>query len=318
MKDAFSPVLPFMPWRALFPGAPAFLPNLPYPFSMRRQPGFTLIELLAVCSILAAISYLAWGAYVDVDRRAEDELARAELLRLADALRRFHDDTGYWPGEGPWRLASVGGAVPDTAINADDIEGGNTATLNKDWFASPANMTLLYTRPALDASHPLAFLAQWNAGAHRGWNGPYLPLASRYWVDVWPDVGENAPNGGIKFANVPAFGTGPKFPPASAGYASCAATASSCFLGARSLPRPRVFHDGDHDGADDITGYNPVRHEFARHARPFFFLRDPARVVYLGADGRYGGTNTGDVCLPNVHDPEGDGADDSVICLATH
>ncbi|MDR0672962.1 MAG: hypothetical protein LBF93_04715, partial [Zoogloeaceae bacterium] len=70
-----------------------------------------------------------------------------------------------------------------------------------------------------------------------------------------------------------------------------------CYLGARSLPR-------------SATGYVPARHAFVRHARPFVFLPSPrARVVYWGPDGRYGGTNANDACLPTA------ASDDVVICL---
>jgi hypothetical protein len=69
------------------------------------------------------------------------------------------------------------------------------------------------------------------------------------------------------------------------------------------------------DGADDSTGYSAATHAFARHARPFIFLLNPPRVVYWGADGRYGGNAAPDdnPCLPNADDP--DGRDDHVICL---
>jgi prepilin-type N-terminal cleavage/methylation domain-containing protein len=291
---------------------------------MRRPIGFTLIELLVTCSILAAIACVAWASYDGVDRRAEDALAHTELLRLAGALQRFHDDTGYWPGEGPWRLAAdddntcpgSGGAIrvdelPLAGFVKDEDRAG--------WFDSPANFSLLFERPTLCQYHPLAFLAKWNPAAQRGWNGPYLPLANRHWVDVWLDLGDEPLGGGDAIRNVPGFAAGPAYPPGGAGYASCPSALPGCFLGWRSLPRPL-------DNSVD-NGYDDAVHEFSRHARPFIFLLaspDPInpendgpprpRVIYWGPDGRFGGTNKTDPCQPDALDPKG--KDDVVICLA--
>jgi prepilin-type N-terminal cleavage/methylation domain-containing protein len=292
---------------------------------MRQHAGFTLIELLVVCSILAAVSYVAWGAYVNVDRQAEDELAHAQLLQLATALKRFHEDTGYWPGEGPFRVAGEGcdvsdgsGINPELAVNHDFLENmtsGNLQDQANSWLTSPANMTLLFDPPDLCAVHPLAYLGAWNPATHRGWHGPYLPLANRHWVDVWLMLGEAPPSGHTRLINVPAFGAGPKFAPTGTGDVTCLSGMDGCFLGWRSRPKPvqGAFADGNGDGSDDTTGYDPGKHEFARHARPFIFLRNPARVVYWGADGRYGGTFSDNPCLPDSTDPQG--KDDVVICL---
>jgi len=289
---------------------------------MRHHAGFTLVELLVVCAILVAVSYLAWGAYSGVDVRAKEDLARAQLLKLAEALTRFHADTGYWPGQGPWRLVSDGGAVLDSTVNTTDLQGAATAS---QWYGSPANLTLLFDRPSLDPNHPLAHLASWNPATRRGWNGPYLPLANRLFVDVWPNLGEDDPGGTDRLYNLPAFGAGIEYPPAGTGYNTCASAVSGCFLGWRAIPKPATVFDGDGDGADDATGYAPGKHELAHHARPFVFLleappippeTDPRivpRVVYWGTDGRYGGTNADAPCLPAATDPEG--VDDVVICL---
>jgi prepilin-type N-terminal cleavage/methylation domain-containing protein len=291
-----------------------------------QDSGFTLIELMLVCLVLAAVSYVAWGAYIGVDRRAEDQLARPELLKLATALQRFHQDTGYWPGEGPFQHADGGDCAtsPGGIVNASlpPLSGdGADPNTGKDWLRSPANFWLLFERPTLCATHPLAGLARWDATARRGWNGPYLPLAVRHWVDAWPALAESA-NGtegvapaGKPLLDLPSFGVGPALPPEGEDHAGCAGNA--CFLGWRGLPR-------------STTGYAPAAHDFARHARPFLFLLEAPvgnprgtrvpRVIYWGADGRFGGTGHDDAdpaatdpCLPNASHP--DGKDDLVICL---
>ncbi|MDR0701082.1 MAG: prepilin-type N-terminal cleavage/methylation domain-containing protein [Azoarcus sp.] len=255
---------------------------------MSRHTGFTLIELLVICSILAALAYAGLSAYAGVDRHVEDELARVELLRLASALGRFHDDTGYWPGEGPFQPA--GGTDVDNCSGSGAVFSGSLpAGASGGWFASPANFSLLFERPELCTNHPLGFLENWNPATHRGWNGPYLPLANRHWLDVRENIETGT---GDVLLNVPAFGIGPAFAPVCSG--------NECALRWRSL------------SGEASTNY-------ARHARPFLFLPNPPRVVYWGPDGRYGGTNNtdpltdADACQPNVADK--DGADDVVICL---
>ncbi|GHT89818.1 hypothetical protein AGMMS49545_01190 [Betaproteobacteria bacterium] len=275
--------------------------------------GFTLIELLVVCALLASVSMLAWGAYVDVDRRAEDALASGELLRLADALRRFHADTGYWPGEGPFRLAGEGCALSADAgaINPDFTgpAGANWVTKNA-WLRHAANMTLLFTPPTLCANHPLAYLQDWNASAQRGWHGPYLPLAHRHWLDI--GVHTDTPTVAPKLKNLPAFAAGTAFSPGGTDYGRCNGALAGCLLSWRSLP------DGELDAMSGDAGYDVSQHEFRTHARPLFFLLDAPdrrtpRVLYWGADGRFGGTNTIDPCLPNAH--VANGIDDRVVCL---
>lgn len=296
-----------------------------------RDCGFTLIELLVVCSILAALSLIAWGGYTGVQERAEDDIARAEMLRLADALKRFRADTGYYPGQGPFALAAPG-TVETTSGDgyACDPVGGVRRSwaapaldADKDaWFASPANLSLLFDAPALCANHPLAYLEHWQPDSGRGWHGPYLDRSARAWVDHGQDFnadrngalsgapyGDGNPVAGNKIVDIPAFGNGPRFSAAGPAWQPCAEQAHStpsatCMLGWRTVPR-------------QTTGYAAMHHELRTHARPFVVFgladNDAPRLVYFGRDGRYGGRNAADPCLPNLPDP--DGADDQVLCL---
>ncbi|MGQ0710516.1 MAG: prepilin-type N-terminal cleavage/methylation domain-containing protein [Rhodoferax sp.] len=300
-----------------------------------RDRGFTLIELLVVCAILAATAYIAWGGFVGVQEGAEDRIAHAEMQRLADALQRFRADTGYYPGQGPfalaapgttetangggWDCAPVGGVLRSWALPGNDTE-------RDDWFRSPLNLVLLFEAPALCANHPQAYLRAWNPDTHRGWHGPYLGLAARQWVDHGSDfnadasnntgpgagapVGTGTPIAGTKVLDVPAFGNGAQFRAVGPQWSPCAdqdASTGTCMLGWRSVPR-------------STGGYDSTVHELRAHARPFavFGLADsaadnPARIVHFGPDGRYGGRNPSDACLPNTPDP--DGQDDTVLCL---
>jgi prepilin-type N-terminal cleavage/methylation domain-containing protein len=255
-----------------------------------RPAGFTLIELLLVCALLSAVAMLTFGAYANVDRHAENELAKTQTLTLAAALRRFHDDTGYWPGEGPFRLAgggkdcadlSVGGLNPE--LSHMGIKSIKNETDRTAWFSSPANMSLLYTAPVFCEGHPLAALEKWNADAGRGWRGPYLPRVHQRWLDIGEED-RDAFTDGVLRKDVPAFGAGPAFP------------AAGERLVWRALP------PGEDEDEDERR---PV---FREHARPLLFFLDPPRVAYWGPDGQYDGAEDDDA--PCV----GQG-DDWVVCL---
>ncbi|MDR0578331.1 MAG: prepilin-type N-terminal cleavage/methylation domain-containing protein [Candidatus Accumulibacter sp.] len=322
--------LPCSPGGAAAPTPPAAIGNRFSP-RLARPRGFTLIELLVVCGILAALAFTAWGAYNGVQEAAEDDIALADLRRVADAVRRFRADTGFYPGQGPFALAATA-QVEAQCTAADGILRSWAAHLpdgdRNAWFASPANLALLFGAPILCAKHPLAHLQKWNPETGRGWRGPYLDRNLRLWVDhgdalnsrtvdtIGSDgetVVTDGPDGfgdpliGVKIRDVPAYGTGPRYRAAGAAGAACSgqgATSGGCMFGWRAAARWE-------------TGYRADVHELERHARPFLLFGlangDHPRVVYLGKDGVYGGRNPDDPCRPNLN--TSGGADDHVLCL---
>ena len=262
-----------------------------------RVRGFTLVELLVVVAILLAISYLGFAVVFDTQQRAEDQVARAQLLNLARALRQFKADTGYYPGQGPFALNQPctldGVAVAPGALRptVDLVPSGMQANACA-WFQSPANLLLLFRDLPLpaDAMHAQASLLTWDAAAQRGWRGPYMPHAALAWLDIGTNI-----DSGTLLADVPAQPAGPSFAPPGGAY-----------LRWRAIP-------------SYANGYVAARDDFERHPRPilhFDLERESGgrpRVVYPGPDGVYGGANPSDACLPNLTVVAGH--DDLVVCL---
>lgn len=113
----------------------------------RREAGFTLVEILVVVSILAALAAIAAPIFRSVDETAGEQLANAELKRIAAALRQFKQDTGYYPKQGPF------------------------ATTNDANLASPGNLGQLFAQPQDSGGSDIL---AWDIEAGRGWRGPYL------------------------------------------------------------------------------------------------------------------------------------------------
>lgn len=112
-----------------------------------KQQGFTLIELLVVVSILAALAGLTSVAVGGYQQESEEKLTRIEMQRIANAIRRFKVDTGYWP----------------------KTETGLTYTYAVPEENVPANFSFLFTKPTV-------LMPGWNPEYAIGWHGPYIDL----------------------------------------------------------------------------------------------------------------------------------------------
>lgn len=60
--------------------------------------GFTLIELLVVFAIIATLLTLVTPRYFGSLERSKEVALRQNLATLRDALDKYHDDTGKYPG----------------------------------------------------------------------------------------------------------------------------------------------------------------------------------------------------------------------------
>jgi prepilin-type N-terminal cleavage/methylation domain-containing protein len=148
----------------------------------QAQQGFTLLELLVVVSILAAVAGIATSAVGGYNERAREELVHVEMNNIADAIYKFHTDTGYFPKTG---LFGEG--------ERDEISVGKLIYQYPETFKSEENLDFLYEQPAKctkkstlndcieDASLKTVItkLATWNSDQSIGWNGPYMARNSQ-------------------------------------------------------------------------------------------------------------------------------------------
>jgi general secretion pathway protein G len=64
----------------------------------RRQSGFTLIELLVVFAIIATLLSLVAPRYFQSIDRSKEAALQENLATLRQALDKYQDDTGKYPG----------------------------------------------------------------------------------------------------------------------------------------------------------------------------------------------------------------------------
>ena len=118
-----------------------------------RYAGFSLLELLVVLSLLVAIAGIGVGVYDGIEEDELNALTRVELQRLASAVSRFHQDTGYWPRQGGICLDASKRSVPC------------------DWNHNGIFDWRVLITGTDDSDHKIR---PWNTLTQTGWRGPYL------------------------------------------------------------------------------------------------------------------------------------------------
>jgi len=127
------------------------------------QAGFTLLELLVVLSVLAAVAGIGVLALGGVTQDTRAELVRAEMNQIANAIRRFRADTGYWPKKG--------------VFEHDDV----------DKVDNPGSFSQLFVQPKDGAGDILPH----DPASDSGWNGPYLRELDAVTVTVGENFGSD-------------------------------------------------------------------------------------------------------------------------------
>ncbi|MEM7194796.1 MAG: prepilin-type N-terminal cleavage/methylation domain-containing protein [Pseudomonadota bacterium] len=269
---------------------------------VNRNCGYTLLELIVVVAILAAVAGIGTIALRNVDQEKAVDVARIEMREIATAIRQFKQDTGYFPGQGPFALYDDDGdgtADVDCALciatGCAGVGAVDPATADSQaWFESPLNLTLLFAEPTLCANHPqanvLASTGFNNTG--RGWNGPYITKAEGY-ADLETDPDREDGSGALTTDGATPF----------------------ALIDIPALADPFDINGDDNDYQWAATAGGAA--ELGLGLPYMLFVRsidgrDIARLVSVGADGDYGGVvgtaNVDDWCAPNDDD-------DLIICL---
>jgi prepilin-type N-terminal cleavage/methylation domain-containing protein len=137
---------------------------------------FTLLELVLVVAVMATLAGTVVVLAEDTHATVDQGLVQREALALREAVLRFHADTGWLPGEGPFDLADgapgrhAQASVAPARVQGEGVPAGQEAA----WFDSAANVWQLLESP-LPAGHPLA---AWDPDRRRGWHGPYLAMSA--------------------------------------------------------------------------------------------------------------------------------------------
>lgn len=288
-------------------------------FLPETTAGYVLGELLVVVAILAAVAGVGWTVHAGIERDQADGLAVVQIDQLAQALRRFHADTGFWPGQGPFALAAAGNSETLVAngVDCSDFSGGlvlrsslppielpaapvGAQQWQQDWFGHPANLMQLLRAPAMCANHPLGRLQAWDNESQRGWRGPYLQPEKSLWVDAGnagPDY-EAAP----LQRNLPAIPSGSAWVPLQ----PCNQASDWCAFRWRAVESLRSDYDAGRD-------------QLRSAGRPVLYFgpdSGPVRLAHAGPDGRFGGFDAAYPCQANL--AVAHGSDDLVRCLESN
>ncbi len=144
-----------------------------------RSAGISFVELLVVVAVLALLAGLIAPVLSGGTEQARVKRASAEVLTIAEALRRFHVSTGGWPtldaqGErDTLHLLVSGPALPTSDPWGDGstwwswIQQGQADLLDNHLFRN---------RPKGQSTHT------YPTGGSSGWRGPYLEPAP---LDPW-------------------------------------------------------------------------------------------------------------------------------------
>lgn len=265
------------------------------PNSPTDSRGFTLLELVMTIAILAIIGGVVINQFSGPKFEAQTGIARHEMEQLRQALVRYYND--------------------NVTRNKDCVNGvdpsGPLPVSNGDRFplqSSPADIAFLKASPLLSDGVDLDCAIKGmglfgeparNVDLQLGFNGPYIkkPLA---FVDI----------GGLGLD-----GVGSVFSSADAEQ-GIVAIADSFTQAPVAKDTGAPFCDTDQDGVSNecLLDWRTLGNSQAlpQFGRPYLFFdlnQTDARIVSMGADGKFGGNNVTDLCQPNGN------SDDLVSCL---
>lgn len=156
--------------------------------SLRLNAAFTLLELLIVVAILAILAGLAITFGGGSNLEAKRQFALETLIETKEALLRFRNDMGSFPGENEFAPNEINVRNSLSNSNARSVQDrigalGNTnqysdETNHKIWSqalvdgSSIFNFWMLFERPQPQTGDANEYV--YNKDTRRGWYGPYL------------------------------------------------------------------------------------------------------------------------------------------------
>lgn len=125
--------------------------------------GFTLVELVVVIAVIVILAAILIPTILGVVENSRVSAAKAMVAEVGKAMKRYHDETGYWPYGGSVWNPKPGGSpeVPPTEFNTND-----TAL----FAGAPPDLSVVQSPTPLEPLPNCQFIADGSPC----WSGPYL------------------------------------------------------------------------------------------------------------------------------------------------
>jgi len=153
---------------------------------VKSNKGFTLIELAVVLAIIAVLAAILTPIVTNYLDQARVSRAMDDASTIADSVRLYKRDTGYYPIYGSLSLAQVGTTIAGKVLLGPGSAPDETQA---DWAAIAGSNTTLVTQ----LNTPLSGMNVNNANPGKAsYRGPYIgSLDSDPWGNQYIVTGQN-------------------------------------------------------------------------------------------------------------------------------
>ena len=143
----------------------------------------TLVELMLVVSILAILSSVVIASWDGLIEKTSKKLTHIEMNNIRQAIVKFKLNTGYYPGQGPFKSAENNADNAKATIFKTTNPVGNNIILSptsndfsnnierEQWMLSYANLYQLAIQPKDKSGDDIL---PYDIDSQHGWNGPYI------------------------------------------------------------------------------------------------------------------------------------------------